>query len=291
MYKNFFTFNVYKENNDKLLEIKTFEELIEIKDNSIILPKTYQQDKEYILGDLFVNELNNELILFSCYTHHRAINKVGFFIFKNYKEFEIFSNFNLDKVNCLELSKKYFQFKKMNEIQLNNFEKIGNILLLRNEFFLNKLSKYFKFIKNNNLFNNLKEVFKKINEFEVLVSDKKNINKYISFGNKFFKHSIVSNVKLDFYPELTIINSIFNVNGFNCQIFSSKEDVKSDNNYIIYFDLNKFETYISDIENKDSICKDLFLNKSNYNIYYPFERHKSRVKKYNNAFLKTIAYI
>lgn len=290
MYKNFFTFDVYKENNDKLLEVKTLEELTEVEDESIVLPKTCYQKNEYILGDLLLNESNNELILFSCYTYKNAINKVGFFVFKNYRLFELFSSINLNEANCFDLSKQ-FQFKKINEIQINKFKKIGNILLLKNEFFFNELSKYFSFIKNNNLFNNLKNILRKINDFQTLVSDGIRLHNHVYMYSKFLKKTIVSCENLNFYPKLTLVGSSFNIGGYNCQIFSSKDNIKKDTNYMIYFDLNSFETYISDIENKELICEDLILNKSSYNIYFPCERHRLRANKYDNAFLKVISCI
>lgn len=289
MFNKFFLLKLFIENYDSIVEIKSLAEFNYLERNrvkSVVLPFIKYNEKEYTIGDIFINKDTKEFIVFSFYTHNESVNKLGFFSFKNFKTFELFNKVDLNDAICINYTNNHFHFEKLNEIQnLNHFEKLGNILLL------NKKSLYLKFIDffdkvNISTFGVCKKIFTKINHIHMIVHNGENPLDYISHNSLIKKEIINNNKNLKVHIQLSIIDSNQSLECLNNEILCLKNK-EIENHYLIYFNTNNFSASIlGDNEvNIEYLCE----NTSNYTSLFSFD--KKTKKKYKNILLKIIADI
>lgn len=264
MFKNPFSLHLYRINKKEeehgiYTKINSKDDLL-FKDKDIekrILPSFQVNNNSYIIGDLFFNKKTKEFIVLSFLTYSSfnskgAINKLGFFVFKNHKSIE-------KTVNILENIEKS-KLLKFNEINLDEFTFFGNIFLDKNNYIF-----LFKFYNNNSLnleslnssLNTLRTYLNVINNISILIcvdSDGLSSEKYLSYK--------INKINLDSFLEMTgewtlrlcytLPDSVKSVDSEKRQIIASQHNIyelrkehkgeTQNNAFMLHFDLTLFET-------------------------------------------------
>lgn len=288
MLKNPFSLDLYRVNTCE----SEFGQYIKIKDkkdslwldkniDKKILPSINLNNSNFIIGDIFFNKKNKELIVFSFLTSiglngKHSVTKLGFLKFKDI-------NIAINNYRFLHSLKKD-SFIKFNEIEkLEDYIKFGNLFLEKNTskvLFESYDDTSFNLEEYNSFIKNVEGYLKSVNNINLSLFYK---DKMISSQLDDISQDIFLSLDFSWQPRLCFLlkskQDIKEINGIQYNIYCIKDEFKRKTNihkFLFYFDINSFETKLmlpdKNIKNLDYLLKssslnyyELRLNDENYN--------------------------